>query len=72
MPDSTYNELQLAVKVLLAKIPNWAFNYDLATPPPVADVGLNAFAEFLDNPADYKRILQETEAAAKKAFAELK
>jgi multiple sugar transport system substrate-binding protein/raffinose/stachyose/melibiose transport system substrate-binding protein len=69
--DSTYNALQLKVKALLAKIPNWAFNYDLATPPPAADVGLNAFSEFLENPADYMKILRETEAAVQKAFAEL-
>ena len=69
--DSTYNALQLKVKALLAKIPNWAFNYDLATPPPAADVGLNAFSEFLENPADYLKILRETEAAVQKAFAEL-
>jgi multiple sugar transport system substrate-binding protein/raffinose/stachyose/melibiose transport system substrate-binding protein len=69
--DSTYNSLQLKVKALLAKIPNWAFNYDLATPPPVADIGLNAFSEFLENPEDYMKILRETEAAAQKAFAEL-
>jgi ABC-type glycerol-3-phosphate transport system substrate-binding protein len=71
VPDSTYNSLQLKVKALLAKIPNWAFNYDLATPPPAADVGLNAFSNFLQNPADYMKILRETEVAVQKAFAEL-
>jgi multiple sugar transport system substrate-binding protein/raffinose/stachyose/melibiose transport system substrate-binding protein len=71
VPDSTYNALQLKIKALLANIPNWAFNYDLATPPPVADVGLNAFSQFLENPGDYKTILQETQTAAQKAFAEL-
>lgn len=69
--DSTYNSLQLKVKALLAKIPNWAFNYDLATPPPAADVGLNAFSEFLENPADYMKILRETEVAVQKALAEI-
>ena len=72
VPDSTYNELQLRVKALLAKIPNWAFNYDLATPPPVADVGLNAFSKFLDSPGNYMEILAETEKLAKAAFSELK
>jgi ABC-type glycerol-3-phosphate transport system substrate-binding protein len=72
VPDSTYNGLQLKVKALLATIPNWAFNYDLATPPPVADVGLNAFSNFLANPSDYKKILQDTQEAAQKAFKELK
>jgi multiple sugar transport system substrate-binding protein/raffinose/stachyose/melibiose transport system substrate-binding protein len=66
--DTTYNGLQLKVKALLATIPNWAFNYDLATPPPVADVGLDAFAKFVDSPGDYMSILEETEAGAKAAF----
>lgn len=66
--DTTYNALQLKVKDLLSTIPNWAFNYDLATPPPVADVGLDAFAKFVDSPGDYMSILEETEAGAKAAF----
>ena len=36
----------------------FAFNYDLATPPPVAEVGLSMFAQFMDNPADYKAMLE--------------
>ncbi len=68
VPDTTYNALQLKVKALLGTIPNWAFNYDLATPPPVADVGLDAFAKFIDSPGDYMSILNETEAGAKAAF----
>ncbi len=69
--DATYNVLQLKVKDLLAGIPNWAFNYDLATPPPVADVGLDAFAKFVHSPEDYMGILEETQAGAKAAFEEL-
>ncbi len=69
--DTMYNALQLKVKEVISTIPNWAFNYDLATPPPVADVGLDAFAKFVDSPGDYMSILEETEAGAKAAFAEL-
>ena len=46
----------------------FAFNYDLATPPPVAEVGLSAFAQFIDNPGDVKSILDQTQAAAAAAF----
>ena len=46
--DDVYNVIQLKVQEYLQGIPNWAFNYDLATPPPIADVGLNAFARFMD------------------------
>ncbi len=72
VPDSVYNELQLQVKALIAEVPNWAFNYDLATPPPAADVGLNAFSEFIGEPSNYMSILKKTEADAQKAFAEMK
>ncbi|TVR29857.1 MAG: extracellular solute-binding protein [Spirochaetaceae bacterium] len=57
-----YNVLQLKVQDYLRGVPNWAFNYDLATPPPVADVGLDAFSEFMAKPGEYQRILRETEA----------
>jgi multiple sugar transport system substrate-binding protein/raffinose/stachyose/melibiose transport system substrate-binding protein len=45
-----------------------ASNYDLATPPPVAEVGLSMFAEFMDKPADYKALLEKTQAGAADAF----
>lgn len=42
---------------MVANSPFYAFNYDLATPPPVADVGLNAFVELWNNPDGYINIL---------------
>lgn len=45
----------------------FAFNYDLATPPPVAEVGLSMFSQFMNNPADYQALLKQTEAGAKEA-----
>lgn len=46
----------------------FVFNYDLATPPAVAEVGLNMFAEFIDNPADISGILSSTATKAAAAF----
>jgi multiple sugar transport system substrate-binding protein/raffinose/stachyose/melibiose transport system substrate-binding protein len=46
----------------------FVFNYDLATPPAVAEVGLNMFVEFLDNPADIAGILGKTATEAAAAF----
>lgn len=68
VPDSMYNVLQLKIKEYAGAVPNWAFNYDLATPPPVADVGLDAFARFIDNPDDYVEILENTEQRAQAAW----
>lgn len=42
---------------------HWAFNYDLATPPAVAERGLDSFNELIAFPGEYKEILtylQET------------
>lgn len=61
VPDTVYNVLQLKVQDYLGGVSHWAFNYDLATPPPVADVGLDAFSEFMANPGQFRRILEQTE-----------
>ena len=71
VPESMYNVLQLKIKEYCGEVPNWAFNYDLATPPPVADVGLDAFAKFIDKPEDYMQILKDTEEGAKAAWSNM-
>ncbi|MBF9016993.1 MULTISPECIES: ABC transporter substrate-binding protein [unclassified Oceanispirochaeta] len=71
VPASMYNVLQLKIKDYCAVVPNWAFNYDLATPPPVADVGLDAFTEFIDSPENYMQILKKTEEGAKAAWGNM-
>ena len=48
----------------------FAFNYDLATTPPVAEVGLNMFQQFMDDPSAYADILDQAQAAAAEAFAQ--
>lgn len=44
------------------------FNYDLATPPAPAEVGLDMFQEFIQNPDDIDGILEKTQAAMEVAF----
>ena len=34
----------------------FAFNYDLATTPPMAEGGLNMFAKFMDDPSGYPEL----------------
>ncbi len=46
----------------------FAFNYDLATTPPMAEGGLNMFAKFMNDPSGYQSYLEETEAVAKDVF----
>lgn len=47
---------------------SFAFNYDLATTPPMAEVGLAMFSRFMDNPADYMAYLEETQKSALDVF----
>ena len=62
--------LQKALGVVAAS-PSFNFNYDLATPPQVATVGLNMFAKFMSDPnQDIAALLAETDKAAKAAFAQ--
>lgn len=46
----------------------FAFNYDLATTPPMAEGGLDMFARFMDDPSGYLTYLQDTENVAKEVF----
>ena len=46
----------------------YAFNYDLATPPAVAEVGLNMYQKFMADSSDVEGLMAETQAAAADAF----
>ncbi len=70
VPSSFYSNLQQRILNTIRKTPYWAFNYDLATPPLVAETGLDCFVRFLDHPGDYKKILEETEKKARQAIKE--
>ena len=65
-----YTEVMKRVLGEVEQADVFAFNYDLATPPPVAEVGLSMFARFMDDPSGYETYLAEAEAAAKDAFAQ--
>lgn len=57
LPNSS-TPIQNRINQELKTIPNWAFNYDLATPPEIAELGLQLFENFLKKPADYKNQLE--------------
>lgn len=61
--------IQKAIKVV-AGAASFNFNYDLATPPTVAEVGLDMFAKFVGSPDDIAGLLASTQTAAKAAFAQ--
>jgi len=65
---SEQNAVMQKAATQVANSEAFVFNYDLATPPAVAEVGLNMFAEFIDNPADIAGILSSTADRAAAAF----
>ncbi|MCY3719525.1 MAG: extracellular solute-binding protein [Anaerolineaceae bacterium] len=46
----------------------YAFNYDLATTPPVAECGLDMFQNFMDDSSDIAGTLATTQACAEEGF----
>lgn len=66
---ASYNVVMRKASAAVAQADGFAFNYDLATPPPVAEVGLSMFAHFLDSPKKAKQLLAQAEQDAKTAFA---
>lgn len=71
VPESFYSDIQLRVRHEIDNSQYFAFNYDLATPPDVAQLGLNAFSEFLAFPNEYPAIQQQLAADAKHAFSRI-
>lgn len=68
---SGYDPVKKRIAAEVAADPVFAFNYDLATPPPVAEVGLNAFSEFMANPDGYLEMLERVQEDAAAEFAGL-
>ena len=66
--ESIYTSVMTRALAAVGNADTFAFNYDLATPPPVAEVGLSMFARFMDDPSGYEGILEDAEDAAKDAF----
>ena len=68
MDPTTYTSVMQKASETVAAADAFAFNYDLATPPPVADVGLAMFGRFMDDPSDYETLMVETQVSAQAAF----
>ena len=66
---ANYNDVVTRILGEIASDPDFAFNFDLATLPAVAQIGLNSFQEFMANPSDYEGILERVQEAASAEFA---
>ena len=65
---SSYNDVVARIAGEIAADPAFAFNYDLATKPEVAQIGLDSFQEFMANPGDYEAMLGRVQEAAAAEF----
>ena len=57
----SYSSFQQGILDDMEMSRHWAFAFDLSTPPAVAQIGLDAFAEFLEFPGQYPRTLKEVD-----------
>ncbi len=65
---SIYNEVMLRASEVVAAADTFAFNYDLATTPPMAEGGLDMFAQFMNDPSGYMDYLAQAQAVAEEVF----
>ncbi len=65
---SIYNDVMSRAADTVAAAETFAFNYDLATTPPMAEGGLDLFAKFMNDPSGYQGYLEETQAVAVQVF----
>jgi multiple sugar transport system substrate-binding protein/raffinose/stachyose/melibiose transport system substrate-binding protein len=65
---SIYSPVMKKALDTVAAAESFAFNYDLATPPPAAEAGLNMFAQFMDDAGKYEDYLAATETAVQEAL----
>lgn len=56
-----YTPIQVRMAQDVSESSGWAFNYDLATPPEIAAVGLDLFNDFWTFPKDYIFLLKEAD-----------
>jgi len=68
VPETAYSEIQRRVRVEIQDSPVFTFAFDLAAPPPVAELGLNAFADFLAFPDAYPQIVRQLSNDARQRF----
>lgn len=68
VPREFYSGLKQRILRSVQEAPNWAFNFDLATPPQAADIGLGSFAAFMRNPGQMEQILASTQKRMESLF----
>ena len=65
---SGYSPVMRRALTVVSNAKAFAFNYDLATTPPAAEVGLSMFAEFMNDPSAYPALLEKTQEQVAAVF----
>ncbi|MFH2092089.1 MAG: extracellular solute-binding protein [Pseudomonadota bacterium] len=71
VPLSFYSPFKERLKQEINLSMAWAFNYDLATPPRVAELGMNSFQELIAFPDQYEKILENVDLEARIIFDQI-
>ncbi len=71
VPLSFYSEFKKRLKKEIQTSVAWAFNYDLATPPPIAELGMNSFHELIEFPDQHGKILENLDIEIRIAFEQI-
>ena len=72
VPRSFYSPFNQRIIAEIESASHWAFNYDLATPPAVAEQGLDSFNELLEFPDQHLAILKNLQSEVQVLFEEKK
>jgi multiple sugar transport system substrate-binding protein/raffinose/stachyose/melibiose transport system substrate-binding protein len=70
VPRSFYSPFKQRIIAEIESTSHWAFNYDLATPPDVAEQGMDSFNELIEFPDQYLAILENLQTEARALFDE--
>jgi hypothetical protein len=68
VPKEFYSPFKQRIIEEIKNTPYWAFNYDLATPPPVAEKGMDSFNELIEFPDQYDSILENLQMEVRGLF----
>lgn len=71
VPKEFYSPFKQKLLKEISNTSHWVFNYDLATPPDVAEHGMDSFNELIAFPEQYKEILKKLDEEVLLSFEEL-
>lgn len=68
VPADFYSSFKQRILKEIELSPHWAFNYDLATPPDIAEKGMDSFNELIEFPDQHQAILENLQTEIQDFF----